>query len=125
MKRSVVGLGLLWILVSTHSYGQERRNDAPRDDVRRVYEGVVGLKGRTIGTLIMLDQAGGTLQGWIRLNKFVPIEGGSVLPSGVEFRAGGNRYEIDERRGRINYSGSDGEGSRYIQRLERFTGKFF
>ncbi|MBF8305803.1 MAG: hypothetical protein HW398_991 [Acidobacteria bacterium] len=125
MKRSAIGLGLLGILVSTLSYGQERRSNARPDDDHRVYEGVVGLKQRTIGTLILLDQTGGTLQGWMRLSKFVPIEGGSVLPSGVEFRAGGNRYEIDERRARINYSGPDGEGSRFIQRLERFTGKFF
>ena len=115
MKRSVVGLGLVGILVSAVAYGQERR----------VYEGVVDLKRKTIGTLILLDHSGGALQGWIRLGQFVPIDGGSVLANGVAFRAAGNRYEIDERRGRITYSGPDGEGSRFIKRLERFTGKFF
>jgi len=115
MKRIAGVLGVVLILGSAVAYGQERR----------VYEGVVDLKRKTIGTLILLDQSGGALQGWIRLNKFVPIEPGTVLPNGVEFRAAGNRYEIDHRRGRITYSGPDGEGSRYIQRLERFSGKFF
>jgi hypothetical protein len=60
----------------------------------------------------------------MRLDKFVPVENGSVLEHGAEFSAAGNRYEIDERRGRITYSGPDGEGSRYIKRLEPQAGRF-
>ena len=114
MKRSAIWLGLVMVLVSAASHGQERR----------VYEGVVGLKQKTIGTLILLDGSGSSLRGWLRLEKFVPIESGSVLEHGVEFSAAGNRYEIDERRARISYSGPDGEGSRYVQRMERQTGRF-
>ena len=114
MKHLGIGLGLAVILLSASSHAQERRG----------YEGVVGLKGKTIGTLILLDSSGTSLQGWMRLGKFAPIESGSVLEHGVEFSAAGNRYEIDERRGRITYSGPDGEGSRYIRRLERQTGRF-
>lgn len=114
MKRSAMGLGLFVVLAAAVSHGQERR----------VYEGVVNLQRKTIGTLILLDNSGGVLQGWIRLEKFVPIAGGSVLAHGVEFRAAGNQYEIDERRGKISYSGRDGEGSRFVQRLERRAGKF-
>ena len=114
MKRSAIWLGLAVILASTASHGQERR----------IYEGVVDLKRKTIGTVILLDRAGGSLKGWMRLDKFVPIEGGSVSDNGAEFRAAGNRYEIDERKGKISYSGPDGEGSRFIQRLERLRGRF-
>ena len=114
MKRLGIGLGLAVILFSASSHAQERRG----------YEGVVGLKGKTIGTLILLDSSGASLQGWMRLDKFSPIESGKVSENGVEFSAAGNRYEIDERRGRITYSGPDGEGSRYIRRLERQTGRF-
>jgi hypothetical protein len=114
MKRLAAKLGLAMILLAASAHAQERRG----------YEGVVGLKGKTIGTLILLDSSGSSLQGWMRLDKFAPIEGGSILEHGVEFRAAGNRYEIDERRGRITYSGPDGEGSRYIKRLERHTGRF-
>jgi len=113
MKRFVIGLGLALILFSAPSHAQERRG----------YEGVVGLKGKTIGTLILLDSSGTSLQGWMRLDKFAPIESGTILEHGVEFSAAGNHYEIDERRGRISYSGPDGEGSRYIRRLERRTGR--
>jgi hypothetical protein len=118
MMQWMLGLGLAMILLSASLPAQQRTED------RRGYEGVVGLKGKTIGTLILLDSSGASLQGWMRLDKFFPIEGGSILEHGVEFRAAGNRYEIDERRGRITYSGADGEGSRYIKRLQRQSGRF-
>lgn len=114
MKRLAMGLGLAVILLSPSSRAQERRG----------YEGVVALRGKTIGTLILLDTSGNTLEGWMRLDKFVPVESGNVLEHGVEFTAAGNHYEVDERRGQISYSGPDGEGSRYIQRLQRETGRF-
>jgi len=118
MKRLVIGLGLAVVLLAASSHAQQSTAE------RRGYEGVVGLKGKTIGTLILLDSSGTSLQGWMRLDKFAPIENGTVLEHGVEFSAAGNRYEIDERRGRIDYSGPDGEGSRFIRRLERQTGRF-
>ena len=114
MRLLKLGLGLALILLATWSHAQERR----------AYEGVVGLKGKTIGTLILLDTSGTSLQGWMRLDDFVPIESGSILEHGVEFSAAGNRYEIDERRGRISYSGTDGDGSRFVRRLERQSGRF-
>ena len=120
-RRSAIWAGLLVVLASGAAHGQERAQR--RNEDRRVYEGVVGLKKQTIGTLVLLDTSGGGFKGWIRLEKFVPIESGSVEEHGVEFRAAGNSYQIDERRGRINYSGPDGEGSRYVQRLQRQTGR--
>lgn len=111
MNRLAIALGV--ILLSAAAQAQERR----------AYEGVVGLEGQTIGTLILLDSSGTSLRGWLRLEDFVPIESGSVLEHGIKFTAAGNRYEVDERRGRISYSGPDGEGSRYIRRLERQTGR--
>jgi len=116
MKRSAVWLGLVVILVAAASHAQEEK-------ARRGYEGVVGLKQKTIGTLILLETSGSSLQGWMRLEKFVRIESGSVLEHGVEFSAAGNRYEIDERRGRISYSGPDGEGSRFVRRLTTQAGR--
>ncbi|OFW28095.1 MAG: hypothetical protein A3J28_12785 [Acidobacteria bacterium RIFCSPLOWO2_12_FULL_60_22] len=92
MKRAAIRLGLVVILAAAESYGQERR----------VYEGVVDLKQKTIGTVVLLEIAEGSLKGWV----------------------GGNRYEIDERKGKISYSGPDGEGSRFVQRLERLSGRF-
>ena len=89
---------------------------------RRVYEGVVSWKKDTIGTVILLDVDGNSLSGWIRLEKFVPIESGSVSETGVEFRANGNTYRIDERRGRNTYSGPDGEGDRLVKPLTRLEG---
>ena len=113
MKKLVSLLSLVVLLFSAKAFGQERR----------VYEGVVGLKRKTIGTVILLEAVGDSLRGWMRLQKFVPIESGSFSESGAEFLAAGNRYQIDERRGRIAYSGPDGEGERYIQRLVEATGR--
>src|SRR3990172_3239537 len=62
------------------------------------------------------------VSGWMRLGKLQPIGPGSVVEDGVEFRAAGNTYRIDERRGRIVYSGPDGEGERLLMSLTRLTG---
>lgn len=90
---------------------------------RRVYEGVVSWKQATIGTVIMLDIRDGAVSGWLRLEKPVAIDGGSPVADGFEFRSAGNTYRIDERRGRIIYSGPQGEGNRYLTSLTRLTGK--
>ena len=90
---------------------------------RRVYAGVVDWKRKTIGTVILLEANGGNVTGWIRLGKFVPIEGGSLSDDGAEFSAAGNHYKIDERKGRITYSGPDGEGDRIISRLTSVSGR--
>ena len=90
---------------------------------RRVYEGVVSWKQATIGTLIMAEIADGQVTGWLRLEKPVAIDSGSVVEDGIAFQSSGNTYRIDERRGRIIYSGPQGEGNRYITRLTRLTGR--
>ena len=46
-----------------------------------------------------------------------------MVEDGIEFRSAGNTYRIDSRRGRINYSGPQGEGDRYITLLTRWTGR--
>ena len=89
---------------------------------RRVYEGVVSWKQATIGTVILLDIRDGAVSGWLRLEKPVAIDGGSPVADGFEFRSAGNTYRIDERRGRIIYSGPQGEGNRYLTSLTRLTG---
>jgi hypothetical protein len=95
-----------------------------RTQNRRVYEGVVDMKLKPIGTLILLETGGNSLSGWIRLGKFVPIEGGALAENSVEFRAAGNSYKIDEMRERISYSGPDGTGDRRVARLTPITGVF-
>ena len=102
------------LLLSLPAYSQSRR----------AYEGVVSWKNKTIGTTILLDiGAGGQVGGWIRLNKFTPIDGGTVREDSVEFQAAGNQYRIEERRGRITYSGPDGQGDRLLVRLDGATGR--
>ena len=95
-----------------------------RSQDRRVYEGVVGLKNKTIGTTILLEITGTSVGGWLRLEEFISIEGGTVSENFTEFRAGGNSYKIDERRGRISYSGPDGNGDRLLTPLSSVTGVF-
>ena len=95
-----------------------------RTQNRRVYEGVVDMKLKPIGTLILLEMSGNSLSGWIRLGKFVPIEGGTVTENSVEVRAAGNSYKIDEMRERISYSGPDGTGDSRVTRLTSITGVF-
>lgn len=90
---------------------------------RRVYEGVVDMKQKTIGTVILMDLNGNNVSGWMRLGKFVSIDSGTVTENSAEFRAGGNSYKIDERKGRITYSGPDGSGDRLVTRLTAVTGK--
>lgn len=116
-RNSSMQLGALLLalfLIASSAHAQERRG----------YEGVVDLKKKTIGTVILLEIMGSSVSGWMRLNKFVPIEGGSVSEDGAEFRAAGNTYRIDGRRGRISYSGPDGSGNRLVTPLLRITGNF-
>jgi len=89
---------------------------------RRVYGGVVDAKRKPIGTLILLDANGTNVTGWIRLGKFVPIDGGTLSDNGAEFRAAGNSYKIDERKGRIVFSGPDGDGDRIVSRMTPVSG---
>ena len=111
-KRSA-GL-LLCLLVVVPAFAQNRR----------VYEGVASLKLKTIGTVILLEVHGDQVSGWIRLIHFIPIDGGTVGDKSSDFRAAGNTYHIDERKGRISYSGPDGDGERLVTPLVGVTGKF-
>lgn len=89
---------------------------------RHVYEGVVSVKQKPLGTVILMEINVSNVSGWIRLDKFVAIEGGSFAENAAEFRAGGNSYKIDERKGRIVYSGPDGSGDRIVAPLTAWTG---
>jgi hypothetical protein len=90
---------------------------------RRAYEGVVSWKDATIGTVITLDIHDNQVSGWLRLEKPVPVDSGSLVPDGVEFHAAGNTYRIDERHDHIIYSGPDGDGDRYLTTLTQWTGR--
>jgi hypothetical protein len=116
-----VGLLVLAALLSgTPLLAQEA---APAPDVeRRVYEGVASWRGKTIGTLILLEGNAESARGWIRLNTYVAIESGKLTKNGAEFRSGANTYSIDDIEKRMTYSGPEGEGRRLVMRLTRFTG---
>lgn len=89
---------------------------------RRVYEGVASWRGKTIGTLILLEGNAESAHGWIRLNTYVAIDSGKLTKNGAEFRSGANTYTIDDIEKRMTYSGPEGEGRRLATRLTRFTG---
>lgn len=89
---------------------------------RRVYEGVASWRGKTIGTLILIEGNAESAKGWIRLNTYLPIDSGKLTKNGVEFRSGANTYAIDDIEKRMTYSGPEGEGRRLATRLTRFTG---
>ena len=63
---------------------------------RRVYEGVASWRGKTIGTLILLEGNAESARGWIRLNTYLPIDSGKLTKNGAEFRSGANTYTIDD-----------------------------
>jgi hypothetical protein len=90
---------------------------------RQAYEGVVSWKKQPIGTVILLNIRPEGVSGSMRLEKFVPIEGGSVVPDGVEFHSAGGTYRIDKRRGKVIYSGPQGEGDRLVEPLTKLTGR--
>ncbi len=112
---------VLTFLLAIVSASVPARSQSP-STTRRVYEGVVDMKQKTIGTVVLMDVKGNNVTGWMRLGKFVPIEGGTVTETSAEFRAAGNSYQIDERKGRIVYSGPDGSGDRLVTRLTPQTG---
>ena len=114
MRMKAILLVLTLCLVASTAHSQSRR----------VYEGVVDMKQKTIGTLILMDVNGNYVSGWIRLGKFVPIDSGTISENSTEFRAAGNTYMIDEKRGRISYSGPDGSGDSRVTRLTPVEGKF-
>ena len=113
--RSILITFLLWFLWSCASLAHAQE--------RRAYEGVVSWKQATIGTVILAEVQDHRISGWLRLEKPVAIDSGSVVEDGIEFQASGNTYRIDERRGRITYSGPQGEGNRYLTGLTRLTGR--
>jgi len=112
MKRATKQLFWIAVVIAPVCFAQERR----------VYEGVVSWKKATIGTVILMEINDGSVSGWIRLGKPVPLKGTAPSETTAEFEAAGNVYRIDERRGRITYSGPDGEGSRLVSRLTRLHG---
>lgn len=118
-RLNLFALTLVWaIVLPLHA----QQPGGAQEMERRVYEGVASWRGKTIGTLILLEGDADSARGWIRLNSFVPIDSGKLTRNGAEFRAGSNTYTIDEIEKRMTYSGPEGEGRRLALRLTRFTG---
>ncbi len=102
---------------------------------RVVYEGVVGFKGKPIGTTIMLelsessaggsDPASASITGWIQRNDFYAIDSGRADKDQIAFTSGGNQYAINLRTSRINYSGPDGNGNQRVEQMTRVTGRLY
>ena len=102
-------------------------------DIRRaVYEGVVALEGKTIGTSIMLEigeKAGADgsrpVRGWIQRNDFYPIDSGNATADHVVFTSGGNQYDINLNTLRISYSGRDGSGNHRVEKMSYVEGRVY
>ena len=93
---------------------------------RIVYESVVALQGKTIGTTIMLEVAdNGAVGGWIQRNDFFPIDSGHVDPDKIAFTSGGNQYNVNLRTMRINYSGPDGRGNQRVEKMTYVQGRVY
>ncbi len=99
---------------------------------RVVYEAVVALQGKTIGTSILLevgDKAGSNgakpVTGWIQRNDFFPIDSGRATEDHVILTSGGNKYDINLRTMRITYSGPDGSGNQRVDKMSLVQGRVY
>ncbi len=93
---------------------------------RIVYESVVALQGKTIGTTIMIEVgANDSITGWIQRNDFFPIDSGRIEPDKITFTSSGNQYAINLRTSRINYSGPDGSGNQRVEKMTRVEGRVY
>lgn len=101
--------------------------EVPSVTKRMAFEGVVGFKGKPIGTTILLDiDADNKVTGWIQRNDFYPVDAGRAeLPDKISFTSGGNEYVINLRTGRINYSGLDGNGNQRVEKMMRIEGRVY
>ena len=108
---------------------------AARAGQRIVYEGVVSLKGKTIGTTILLEassntgtsnaDSGTTVTGWIQRHDFFSIESGRMDEDQIVFTSGGNHYTIKRRTNRIIYSGPDGSGNKRVEEMTPISGRVY
>src|SRR5690349_7616175 len=110
----VIALQVCACVVAARGQDTDAKAGTPSVAERRVYEGVASLRGKTNGTLILIEDTADSAREWIRLNTYLPIDGGKLTKSGAEFRSGGNTYSIDETEKRKTYSGPEGEGRRLI-----------
>lgn len=137
MKRPRVSFLQIWVLFAA-LLAHAGQSGAPSSSAQLppqhlVYEGVVGLQGKTIGTNILLDvQDPGPgdsgvrrVSGWIQRNDFFPIDSGQMNPERIEFTSGGNQYTINLRTGRINYSGRDGNGNQRVEKMSPVRGRVY
>ncbi len=99
-----------------------------------VYEGIVSLEGKTIGTTILLESSsdagtnagsGTTVTGWIQRHDFFPIDSGHMDADRIVFTSGGNHYTINRRTNRISYSGPDGSGNRRVTEMIYTSGRVY
>ncbi len=99
---------------------------SPATGKRIVYEGVVALQGKTIGTTILLEFGeNGAVSGWIQRNDFFPIDSGRADGDKIAFTSGGNQYSINLRTERISYSGPDGSGNQRVEKMTRVEGRVY
>ena len=108
---------------------------AARAGQRIVYEGVVSLKGKTIGTTILLEassntgtsnaDSGTTVTGWIQRHDFFSIESGRMDEDQIVFTSGGNHYTINQSTDRISYSGPDGSGNKRVEEMTYISGRVY
>jgi hypothetical protein len=123
---------LFWMLVPVLLTAQAAPSPATPSpgtapEVRQeAWEGVVGYRGKPIGTTILLQIASnGAISGWIQRNDFYPIDSGQADSEHIKFTSSGNSYDINLRTARITYSGPDGSGNQRAEKLSRAEGMIY
>jgi hypothetical protein len=122
---------LLLLLGSAYLAAQAPAQASPSVQ-RIVYEGVVALEGKTIGTSILLEigdapdaKGARPVRGWIQRNDFYPIDSGSATEDHIVFTSGANQYDINLHTSRIIYSGKDGSGNQRVDKMTRVEGRVY
>ena len=108
---------------------------AARTGQRIVYEGIVSLKGQTIGTTILIEASSNTgtstadsgtaVTGWIQRHDFFPIDSGRMDKDQIVFTSSGNHYTINRHTNRIMYSGPDGSGNKRVEQMSPISGRVY
>lgn len=92
---------------------------------RVAYEAVIHDRGKTIGSLILLETSGGKVSGWIQKNDYFPIDGGSVDGAIITFTSAGNTYKLNTQSMRVQYGGPDGTGDQRVTKLDAIKGRVY
>ena len=128
---TAVLLPLLLLLLALPLMMGLRANAAQADAAdlppkRMVFEGIVQLAGKPIGSNILLEVRDGKVTGgWIQRNDFFPIDSGAADDEHIRFTSTGNQYDINLRTDRIACDGPEGKGNYRIEKMTPAEGRVY